>query len=427
MLREDEGEGGALAGVDFYRHHLERVVLPFWLEGALDEQVGGVYTCFDNRGERLVSSDKYIWSQGRAIWLLSRAADLAQRGLLDAPAERLLDLAERTSDFVLGHALKPDNSCWYLLDRLGEVRTPDTPSIYADCFVALGLAEVARVTGRVALLHRAVDVYLAAKVRVQTGRFPAAPYPVPEGYLAHGAAMILLGLAEQLCRSVEELGVEVRLSPTDEACHWIDAIASTFVDATFSIRELVSSADPGEQALLSRHRTPGHALEGMAFALKASRHCGRDTTELARRVMQRAVEVGWDQEYGGLFRYVDANGGAPRGSKLGGALEELIVETWDTKLWWPHIEAVYALRLIVELTADPVLRSWAQRVQDYTFDTFPARPGEGKEWIQIRDRVGAPIERVVALPVKDPFHITRGLMELIELLSVGSVATGADK
>lgn len=46
--------------------------------------------------------------------------------------------------------------------------------------------------------------------------------------------------------------------------------------------------------------------------------------------------------------------------------------------------------------------------------TFPGRKG-GAEWIRIRDRAGAPRDQVVALPVKDPFHICRNLMQIIEL------------
>ena len=38
------------------------------------------------------------------------------------------------------------------------------------------------------------------------------------------------------------------------------------------------------------------------------------------------------------------------------------------------------------------------------------------EWIQIRDRQGAPLEAVVFLPVKDPFHIARCLMLILQLL-----------
>lgn len=38
------------------------------------------------------------------------------------------------------------------------------------------------------------------------------------------------------------------------------------------------------------------------------------------------------------------------------------------------------------------------------------------EWIQIRDRFGQPEEKLVALPVKDPYHILRNMLLLTELL-----------
>jgi N-acylglucosamine 2-epimerase len=38
------------------------------------------------------------------------------------------------------------------------------------------------------------------------------------------------------------------------------------------------------------------------------------------------------------------------------------------------------------------------------------------EWIQIRNRKGEPEEKVVALPVKDPFHVTRVFIHIINCL-----------
>ena len=54
---------------------------------------------------------------------------------------------------------------------------------------------------------------------------------------------------------------------------------------------------------------------------------------------------------------------------------------------------------------------------EYTFRTFPGRDPEIREWIQIRTKSGEPQEKVVALPVKDPFHITRNLLLILELLN----------
>jgi N-acylglucosamine 2-epimerase len=47
--------------------------------------------------------------------------------------------------------------------------------------------------------------------------------------------------------------------------------------------------------------------------------------------------------------------------------------------------------------------------------TFPHPDPAVGEWIQIRDRAGRPLEQVVALPVKDPYHIARNLLQLLAL------------
>src|SRR5690606_4319911 len=86
------------------RTQLERVVLPFWLEHGVDGDRGGFFTCFDNRGRTRVSTDKFTWSQGRFVWLLARAAELARRGLVEGDEGTLLDLAARGAQFLLDHA-----------------------------------------------------------------------------------------------------------------------------------------------------------------------------------------------------------------------------------------------------------------------------------------------------------------------------------
>ena len=49
----------------FYQNELKSNLLGFWLPRCEDKEYGGFLNCFDNSGERLVSYDKYAWSQGR--------------------------------------------------------------------------------------------------------------------------------------------------------------------------------------------------------------------------------------------------------------------------------------------------------------------------------------------------------------------------
>jgi N-acylglucosamine 2-epimerase len=69
-------------------------------------------------------------------------------------------------------------------------------------------------------------------------------------------------------------------------------------------------------------------------------------------------------------------------------------------------------------TGDLRLLEWYERLREYTFRVFPNPDPEVGEWIQIRDRQGRPQAKVVALPVKDPFHILRALILMIELLGL---------
>ena len=123
--------------------------------------------------------------------------------------------------------------------------------------------------------------------------------------------------------------------------------------------------------------------------------------------------MGWDEKYGGLLRFVDREGGAPRGDCIGTPYEELVKDTWDMKLWWPHSELLYIFSHLYQLTGDEEFEALYQQSADYAFSTFPNK--ELGEWVQIRQRDGSPQDKLVALPVKDPFHILRDFIKVVEL------------
>jgi N-acylglucosamine 2-epimerase len=81
-----------------------------------------------------------------------------------------------------------------------------------------------------------------------------------------------------------------------------------------------------------------------------------------------------------------------------------------------HSEALYSLLLSYEVTGDRSFMDTYWKFHDYVFATFPNPDKSVGEWIQIRDRAGRPEDKVVALPVKDPYHITRAFMHAIQCL-----------
>ena len=77
---------------------------------------------------------------------------------------------------------------------------------------------------------------------------------------------------------------------------------------------------------------------------------------------------------------------------------------------------LYTTLLAYALTKDQEFVSLYKMAHEYVFRTFPDIENNTGEWVQIRDRAGKPIEKVVALPVKDPYHIMRNIALIIELL-----------
>jgi N-acylglucosamine 2-epimerase len=147
---------------------------------------------------------------------------------------------------------------------------------------------------------------------------------------------------------------------------------------------------------------PGHAIESMWFIMEwALGKNDRATIRRAAEVLRRHLEVGWDTEFGGIFLGIDADGGTP------------FLPHADKKIWWVHTEALYALLLAHRLTGEPWCLEWYRRVHDWSFSHFPlAQPGE---WRQRLDRQGRPVSEVVALPVKDPFHLPRAALSILNL------------
>jgi len=150
---------------------------------------------------------------------------------------------------------------------------------------------------------------------------------------------------------------------------------------------------------------PGHVIEDMWFQIHIARdRKDRRTIDEALRLMRRHLELGWDAEFGGILLAVDADGRAEVGWNFA-----------DTKLWWPHTEALYALLLAHEQSGGQAwCLEWYRKIHEYSFSHYPV-PNHG-EWTQKLDRRGEPMTSVVALPVKDPFHLPRALILAVDVL-----------
>ena len=400
---------------------LAESIVPFWWR-AIDEQHGGVFNCWNNPGTHLVSRDKFTWSQGRFAWLWSRLAEVTGRGLVSGNAERFLVHAEKTVRFLREHAFLRDGRCAFLLSEEGDVKEAfsgagSAPSIFADCFVAMGLAEFARVSGANDVLDAAWTLFADILHRIEIGDAPTHPAPTPAGFESHGLAMIRLNVAlviEEACRQLQDSRASDARGNTMEAA---TRVLDRFVFSDGRVAELRRADNYEEDTLIERTLTPGHALELSWMLLTVAVRADRaDWIARANAITRFALERGWDEEHGGLLYFVDREGGPPRGETRGHAFEANIRGSWDAKLWWVHSEALYATLLSYRCGGE-AMRGWFERLWEYSFRVFPQPNTAVGEWIQIRSRLGEPLERVVALPVKDPYHVARNLIQILELFA----------
>ncbi|MCI0142724.1 AGE family epimerase/isomerase [Arthrobacter bambusae] len=406
------------------RDQLLKGVLPWWLENGIDRKDGGVFTCFSNSG-RLLSNEKYTWSQGRWAWLCSRIALDSEAGIIGEDPRLWATLSIETARFIQAHAILDGGVTAYRTSAAGQP-LPSGPhgeiavSVLADLFAALGLAGAARLPQAAARereewLHSAHALLAHAEERIEARSAPSEPYPVRAGFKDAAGLMLLLNVGAQLhlasgsAESAQTAGAALSRLLGDANSEGMWKAGSWWEYRPDSADDL--------DTLLARHRTPGHLLEMLWMVMEAV----EIMPDLAPRIPDwlpdlavRALEAGWDDQHGGIFRYVDSTGTEPRGRLLGNdPYETLVTQTWDTKLWWVQVEALYASRLLAERFVRPELLDWHERIWSYTLDTFP--DPSGQEWLQIRDREGKPLDKVVALPVKDPFHIARSLLLTTEL------------
>lgn len=373
-----------------FRNLLLNNIVPFWQKYGVDWQYGGVLSCIDDDGSPL-STDKYIWSQARSVWAFSAIYNRIER------QPEFLRVAENSVRFLTAHGR--DTACrWvYRTDRQGNVLEGAT-SIYADCFVVYGFSEYLRAHRDEQLLAIAQKTFDRIRLRIEEPDFQeTAPYPLPHGWRNHGIAMIMSGVADEFAQTAGDPSLE---AVADEYVrrimdHFVRPERKVIVE--FLTRDYQELPPPAGTFVM-----PGHAIECMWFVLQiGARRGNRALIQRAAEVMLWHLELGWDAEFGGIFLSRDIEGHTP------------YLPHSEMKLWWPHTEAMYGTLLAYHLTGQVEFLNWYNKVSTWAWAHFPAETGE---WRQRLARDGKPSSNIVALPVKDPFHLPRAAVLILQLL-----------
>jgi N-acylglucosamine 2-epimerase len=273
-------------------------------------------------------------------------------------------------------------------------------SIVTDAFAIYGLVEYFRMTGAEEALDIAHETARTCLDRLaRPGTYKTAPYPTPPDMRPHREAM---QFSLMFCELGHELGDESILNAglsygRDVLDHFYRA------DREVLLEYLGLDNSPWDTPA-GRTMVPGHAIESLWFQIHNSTRVGDSArARQAAVAMRPCLEKGWDPEYGGLFLGIDVEGVRPPYWKNA-----------EKKIWWPFTEAICGTLLAYEQLREEWCLEWYWKCHDWAFAHFPDR--EHGEWTQRLDRQGNKIDAVIALPVKDPYHLPRGLIIAIETL-----------
>jgi N-acylglucosamine 2-epimerase len=385
-----------------YHDALFEDVLPFWERHSIDWEQGGYHSCLDREG-RVYDTDKFMWLQWRQVWTFCMLYNRYER------RPEWLRIAQHGVEFLLAHGTDEGGNWYFSLDRAGRPLVQPY-NIFSDCFAAMGLSQYALATGEARAQEAAARTYhnILGRLENPKGQWNKV-YPGTRPLKTLAMPMILANLTLEM---EPVLGAEMRERVVAETVH---EVMTLFLDEERGLLyENIAPDGSHVDSFEGRLLNPGHGIEAMWFLMEIGQRQGD------RRLIERAVEVvlsilehAWDDEYGGIYYFMDAEGCPP-----------LQLE-WDQKLWWVHLESLVALAMGYALTGRAACAEWYERVHTYAWPRFPDLAyGEWWGYLNRRGEVYLPLK---GGKWKGCFHVPRALYlcyRQFERLSQGEEGPG---
>ncbi len=382
-----------------YRDGLLNDTVPFWQKHSPDRECGGFLTFLSADGS-VVGTDKPIWVAGRVTWLFSTLYNRVQ------PKPEWLELAAHGIDFLGRYAFDTDGRMFYSVTRQGKPLRKRR-YLFSESFAVIAFAEYAKAAGDKSALQKARDIY---RLMIRYHRTPGLLEPklILQTRQLKGHAMPMIFMAiSQVMRHVDPDPLYTQV--IDES---IAEIRDHFLKPEFKV--LLETVGPNGEFLdepMGRVVNPGHAIESAWFIMEEARFRNdRSLLSLALRILDWSLEIGWDEQFGGILYFRDCKG------------KPCEQYEHDMKLWWPHNEAIYATLLAHHLTGEARYEKWHQRIHDWAYAHFPDH--QHGEWFGYLHRDGTISSPLKGNMWKGPFHLPRmqlNCWKLLEEMRAGEV------
>ncbi|MFC2354644.1 MAG: AGE family epimerase/isomerase [Capnocytophaga ochracea] len=377
-----------------YRDELLQNVIPFWLEKSQDKEYGGYFTCLDRQGN-VFDTDKFIWLQGREVWLFAMLYNRVEK------RQEWLDCAIQGAEFLKKYGHDGNLNWYFSLDRQGNPLV-EPYNIFSYTFATMAFGQLSIATGNqeyADIAKRTFDIILSKQDNPK-GKWNKA-YPGTRSLKNFALPMILCNLALE----IEPLLDEAFIEKTMDTC--IHEVMDVFLRPELGgiVVENVNADGSLSDTFEGRQLTPGHAIEAMWFIMDLGKRLNRpELIEKAVQTTLKMIDYGWDKQYGGIYYFMDRKGYPPQ------QLE------WDQKLWWVHIETLISLIKGYQLTGNKECLQWFEKVHHYTWEHF--KDPKHREWWGYLNRQGEVLLDLKGGKWKGCFHVPRGLYQVWKTIAM---------
>lgn len=380
--------------IEQYKKELLDNVVPFWLTKSQDEKYGGYFSCLDHQGD-VYDTDKFIWLQGRQVWLFSMLYNKVEK------RQEWLECAIQGAEFLKKHGHDGNYNWYFSLTQEGKpLIEPYNIFSYTFAAMAFGQLSLATSSSEYADIAKKTFEIILSKQNNPKGVWNKV-YPGTRNLKGFSLPMILSNLTLELEHLLDKEVVE----QTMEDC--IDEIMNNFLRPELGgiIVENLNTDNSLSDSFDGRLINPGHGIEAMWFIMDLGVRLNRpELIDQAVKTTLATLEYGWDNKYGGIFYFMDRKGCPPQ------QLE------WDQKLWWVHIESLISLLKGYQLTGSKECLTWFEKVHEYTWKHF--KDTENPEWWGYLNRQGEVLLELKGGKWKGCFHVPRGLFQCWKTLEM---------
>lgn len=407
-------EYGKLA--DEVHGHFDANVLHVWFPRCVDERHGGFIANFSRQWVADAKQDRFLVFQARMTWLTSQVA--MRRPELREEYRRYarhgVAMLQRMWDTEQG-------GMFWGLDESGKIdpKFDGQKHAYGISFGIYGLAAAYEATGDEAAIDLAMKTFAwlddHAHDKINGGYH--------EALRRDGTPIVPADLSKTLENRSFGPNVSLGYKSMNSHIHLLEALTGLYharkdervrqrLEELFLIVRDRIAVEPGclnqfftpDWRAVPDHDSFGHDIETTYLLLEASEVLGRadevKTLAVARRLLDHALDWGFDQRNGGFY-------------DKGSAFEKAHA---TEKVWWTQAEGLNALLLMHERFGKETDRYWKAWNLTWRFVNEHVTDKEFGGWYATTDEAGKVISASKANDWKAGYHDGRALMNMEERL-----------